>query len=233
MTDEAIVLAGGKGTRLRSLVSDIPKPMAPINGRPFLEILLAFLAREGFSRIILSVGYKAEVIRSYFGDSYQGMNLTYCVESEPLGTGGSVRFAMEETSQNDFFVLNGDSFADFSRARIVEHLQKTNSPIILGCEIQNTERYGRIISEGSNIQYFREKGVAGPGVISAGVYVLRKSILADMPIGVPFSLERDIFMKLTPASRYQLLRIDGCFIDIGIPEDYRLAQKVLEGFCAQ
>ena len=117
---QAIILSGGQGTRLRSVVSDIPKPMADINGKPFLEYLLRYLNNQGCNHVVLSVGYKSEVIRNYFGNQYLNLKLDYALEKEPLGTGGGIKNSIKYISDNDFFLLNGDSFFDVNLSELAE-----------------------------------------------------------------------------------------------------------------
>lgn len=233
MTDEAIILAGGLGTRLQSIVSDVPKPMAPIHGRPFLEVLLTFLAQQNFKHVILALGYKSDIIIDHFGDHFCGIKISYVIEKEKLGTGGAIRLAMEKAKRPFFFVLNGDSFIHFNRNDIVAHLQNYKSPIIIGYKVPDTFRYGRIEYNDTHILQYCEKGISGEGVISSGVYVLPKDILGIFELNSPFSVEEDVFMKITPNNNFDLLLCDGPFIDIGIPEDYYRAQILLEKLCGE
>jgi D-glycero-alpha-D-manno-heptose 1-phosphate guanylyltransferase len=117
---ECVILVGGQGTRLRSVVQDIPKPMADINGKPFLEYLLYFLHRQGCRHVVLSVGYKHEIIENYFGNQYLNLKIDYAIEEEPLGTGGGIKNSLGFISQNDFFLLNGDSFFFFILSQLAE-----------------------------------------------------------------------------------------------------------------
>ncbi|MBO7411049.1 MAG: NTP transferase domain-containing protein, partial [Ottowia sp.] len=127
---EAIVLAGGFGTRLRQIVSDVPKPMAPVAGRPFLEILLGSLAQKGFSRAVLSLGFMAEKISGHFGAHFKGLNLSYVVEDAPLGTGGAIRLATTACAQEHVFVFNGDTYLDLQVEQLEQQLQASRLPIV-------------------------------------------------------------------------------------------------------
>jgi D-glycero-alpha-D-manno-heptose 1-phosphate guanylyltransferase len=224
---EAIVLAGGFGTRLKQVVPDVPKPMAPVAGRPFLEIVLSLLGRKGFRRVILSLGYMAENFVSYFGDRFEGMELEYEIEHVPLGTGGAVRQAMERCRSDHVFVLNGDTYLDLEAGEIEAHWQKRHVPIIVARAVSDTARYGRLNTVGDRVVGFVEKGVTGPGLINAGCYVLPGDILAGFAFGRPFSLETDFLAKAVGTQRFDLFVTKGHFIDIGVPDDYARAQTEL------
>ena len=226
---EAIVLAGGFGTRLKHLVPDLPKPMAPVAGRPFLEILLIFLARKGFRRVVLSLGYMAEKIVSHFGDRFHDVALVYEIEKTPLGTGGAVRQALERCASDHVFVLNGDTYLDLEVADVEARWQDHHSPLIVACEVPDTSRYGQLnVAEGRVIG-FSEKKDSGPGLINAGCYVLPKHFLDEFPCGKVFSLESDFFAKKVKNERFEFFASKGFFIDIGFPEDFVRAQTVLAG----
>ena len=226
---EAIILAGGFGTRLREVVPDLPKPMAPIAGRPFLEILLASLARKGMQRVILSLGFMAEKITAHFGDSFAGMALDYVVEREPLGTGGAVRLAMTHCNADHVFVFNGDTFLDIEAGAVESHWQKHRHPIIVGREVLETARYGRLLIERGEVVGFAEKGAKGPGTINAGCYVFNRGQLVEFALGQAFSLEADYLAWAVAEERFDLFPTRGQFIDIGVPDDYARAQIDLAG----
>ena len=227
---EAIILAGGFGTRLREVVPDLPKPMAPIGGRPFLEILLASLARKGMQRVILSLGFLAEKISAHFGDSFAGMALDYVVEHVPLGTGGAVRLAMTHCDADHVFVFNGDTFLDLEVGAVESHWQKRRHPIIVGREVPETARYGRLLIERGVVIGFSEKGATGLGTINAGCYVFNRDQLCDFALAKFFSLEADYLARAVTEECFDLFPTKGHFIDIGVPEDYARAQIVLRDF---
>jgi D-glycero-alpha-D-manno-heptose 1-phosphate guanylyltransferase len=228
---EAIVLAGGLGSRLKQIVPNLPKPMAPVAGRPFLEILLTSLARKGFRRVVLSLGYMAEKVVVHFGNSFAGMELVYEIEQAPLGTGGATRQSLSRCTNNHVFVFNGDTFLDLEVAVVEDHWQKHHAPIIVAREVPDTARYGRLHTEHGRVLGFIEKGADGPGLINAGCYVLSDGILDGFALGQPFSLEADFLAKATGEQRFDLFVTNGHFIDIGIPEDYAHAQTELAGVC--
>lgn len=226
---EAIILAGGMGTRLREVVCDVPKPMAPIAGQPFLKILLTSLANKGVNRVILSVGYMAEKICDYFGSSFNKMELIYVREKEPLGTGGAIRVALSHVKGDHAFIFNGDTFLDLDVTSI-EDLWKINQrSIIVGCEVPDTKRYGRLLHENHVASGFTE-GISGSGLINGGVYVLYKNELNSFPLFSKFSFESDYLVRAVANKKFDLFITKGRFIDIGIPEDYARASVVLRDY---
>jgi len=224
---EAIILAGGFGTRLREIVPDTPKPMALIAGRPFLEILMALLAKKGFRRIILSLGFMADKIIDYFGNQYMGMELVYEVESLPLGTGGAVRAALARCVADHAFVFNGDTYLDFDVTRVEALWRSSLCPVIVVREVTDTARFGRVVLDGGRVTSFLEKGIAGKGMINAGCYLLPKNVLDDFLSGQNFSLETDFFCVAIQSMKFSGFVTQGLFIDIGVPDDYTLAQNLL------
>jgi|LauGreSuBDMM15SN_2_FD.fasta_scaffold121978_1 D-glycero-alpha-D-manno-heptose 1-phosphate guanylyltransferase len=224
---EAIVLAGGFGTRLRQVVPDLPKPMAPVAGRPFLEILLSVLAQKGFSRVVLALGFMSEKIITHFGKSFLGMKLEYEVESQPLGTGGAIRLAMTRCEFDHAFVFNGDTYLDLEVAELEQFWHTGHHPLIVVREVLDTARFGRVKMCDGRIIAFLEKGMSGPGLINAGCYVLPKAALNEFPLGLPFSIETEFFIKYLQLIRFEGFVTRGRFIDIGLPADYELAQTTL------
>jgi D-glycero-alpha-D-manno-heptose 1-phosphate guanylyltransferase len=223
----AVILAGGFGTRLRSRVSGIPKPMAPIAGKPFLQYLLDRLVREGITEVVLSVGYLGELIEQYFGDQYHGMRIQYALETSPLGTGGALQFAVSflPDAQQPVLALNGDTFLDLNYRSLFTWFETAGTDVgMVLRRIDNASRYGRVEVCGQRISGFLEKGSAQPGLINTGVYILRTHLLSALELLPPFSLELDVF-----AAKQSILPIapyisDGYFIDIGVPEDFDRAQ---------
>ena len=223
---EGIILAGGFGRRLRSVVSDVPKPMAPVCGRPFLDVLLSYLMRKGFSRLILSVGYKAKVIRSYFDDLDCKIDIRYAEELTPLGTGGAIAEALRQTSSDSVFVFNGDTFIDLEFSEICGMWSRDHRPVVVARAVPDTERFGRIECQGDRILRFLGSGVSGPGLVNAGCYLIARDVFAGMNLRVPFSFESD-FLSECPDSFLRVFESRGTFIDIGVPEDYARAQTIL------
>lgn len=226
---EAIVLAGGFGTRLRQIVADVPKPMAPVAGRPFLELLLRSLGNKGFTRAILATGYMAEKISDHFGGHFAGMDLEYSVETEPLGTGGAVSQAARLVRADHFFVFNGDTFLDLDAYAVEATWHRAREPVIVAREVADCTRYGRLETDQGHVVRFAEKGRAGPGLINAGCYVFRVDQFSGFEPGVCFSLETDFLAPLVESTAVALHVASGLFIDIGVPSDYTKAQHLLAG----
>ncbi|EHE6839955.1 NTP transferase domain-containing protein, partial [Campylobacter coli] len=171
---QAIVLAGGLGTRLRSVVQDLPKPMAPINGEPFLAFVLEHLKKQGITEVILSVSYKYELIQEYFKDEFHGMRIRYNIEKELLGTGGAIKDALK-LIKNEVYVLNGDTFFDIDLKKLV--LSNSNKICIALKQIQNFDRYGTVnIDKQGLVTSFEEKVFKKQGLINGGIYLLKKDI---------------------------------------------------------
>ena len=226
---EAIVLAGGLGTRLSSVVSDVPKPMAPIDSVPFLTYPLTFLGRLGFKRVVLAVGYKHEVIQDHFGRQFMGMDLHYSVEAEPLGTGGGIRMALDSCQQDNLLMINGDTFFQFDYLSMLEfHLSKA-ARLTCGLKpMQDFDRYGTVDlgPEGQVIQ-FNEKQPRVEGLINGGVYWMKRDLLNEWESGSKFSFEQQVLEPMPRKGGIFGFVSEGYFIDIGIPEDYRRAQMEL------
>jgi D-glycero-alpha-D-manno-heptose 1-phosphate guanylyltransferase len=224
---QAIILAGGKGTRLRSVLNNLPKPMAPIGHRPFLEIVLEKLAAQGFQKIVLSVGFMAETIIRHFGSKYFGMDLSYAIEEFPLGTGGGVRLALEQVTNNHVFVFNGDTYIDFDINSVEQIWQRRKRSIIIGREVPDTSRYGRLLEKDGIALSLNEKVCEGPGLINAGCYVINRSHMANINLGIPFSIESDFLIPAIADGEFDVFVSTGIFIDIGIPDDYERAKVIL------
>jgi D-glycero-alpha-D-manno-heptose 1-phosphate guanylyltransferase len=225
---EAIVLAGGLGTRLRSVVADLPKAMAPVAGRPFLEHLLDLLVDAGFASAVLAVGYRSEAIRGHFGGRYRGLPLIYSVENRPLGTGGAIRLAMKHTNEPDVFVVNGDTLVNVDFAAMLATHRDFNAALTVAVhEVPDVGRYGSLDLDGNRIRGFFEKGRAGRGWINAGVYVLSRAVPCLYELPPAYSFELDLLVRHVAELQPLAFRTDGVFIDIGIPADYAKAAQVL------
>ena len=245
MTKEAIILVGGLGTRLRSVVKDIPKPLADVRGKPFLWYLIKKLLQEDIKRVILSSGYKAELIEEFVSEFFHKEDIKVVVEREPLGTGGALRFSMAFVSDY-FFLLNGDSFFDINLRKFETDSFSTGEfdiSIALR-EAENSWRFGVVeIDKHFRVMRFREKGLessitpitvqremgikGNKNYINAGIYIIKKYVLEHYLRNFPdkFSFEKDVLEKLD----LQIIGIpyEGNFIDIGLPEDYTKASTIL------
>ncbi|RLD88514.1 MAG: D-glycero-D-manno-heptose 1-phosphate guanosyltransferase [Bacteroidetes bacterium] len=231
---EAILLAGGFGTRLQSVVKDIPKPMANINGKPFLQYLIEFYAKQGINHIVLSVGHLHHVIQNYFGNHYAGVSISYAVEDHPLGTGGAIRKSLELTKTNDVFVANGDTLFAVDLALIAQFHDNNNADITLVTRrVDEVSRYGSISMDNNyRIVGFKEKNsTSGKGYINGGVYLIGKKFFNSFSFPEKFSIEKDFFEKHFNDGVFLGKPCSNYFIDIGIPEDYaRAKQEFLQMF---
>ena len=222
---QAIILAGGLGTRLRSVVPDLPKPMAPVAGQPFLTWILDRLAGAGFRRAVLAVGYRHEAIREHFHTAYRGMALAYSAEDQPLGTGGAMRLALDQIDESPVFVLNGDTYLEVDYAAMSgAHAAYGVALSLAVARVPDVGRYGSLRIEDDRILAFLEKGSRGPGYINAGVYLVDTDLLAGIPAGTPYSFEQELMVPSVATLRPLAFRTNGLFIDIGVPEDYERAQ---------
>ena len=222
---ECVVLAGGKGTRLRSVVSDLPKCMAPVAGRPFLAWLLDDLREAGFDHIILSLGYKHEAVEAWVATRPDRDSITCVVEEEPLGTGGGVRLALRQAREDAVFILNGDTFFGVDYPAMQAFHRQSGAQATLALKpLRDFDRYGEVTLDGEGrITAFREKRPCAEGLINGGVYLLQRDALAEMP--ERFSLEKDYFEPQAESAGLAGFRSEGYFIDIGIPADYARAQR--------
>lgn len=222
---EAIVLAGGMGTRLRAVVPDLPKPMAPVAGKPFLEILLGSLALKGFYRVILSTGYMEDKIRGYFGETFCGMQLVYSNETKSMGTGGAIKLAMKYVEQDHVYILNGDTYINIDIAKLEKIWERFKCSTVVGVNVEDVSRYGAINQKNGFLESFSEKGEKGPGIINAGCYILSADFSEKFQEDV-FSFEEWV-MQNSSHFTFKLFISNERFIDIGIPEDYCVAQNFI------
>ncbi len=225
---QAIILAGGQGTRLRPLVGDIPKPMAPVAGRPFLEYLLVQLRRAGIELITISAGYRAGDIEAHFGRGDRlGVRLEYSVEDEPLGTAGALKLAASRLAGDRWLALNGNSLLDIPLDNLGHaHTQARAILTMALAHVDDAGRYGRVeLAADGAVTSFAEKNDAGrPGLINGGVYVIERRALDGVPAGSFVSLERELLPSLL-GHGLRGVAYDAFFIDIGVPDDYRRAQE--------
>ena len=214
---QAIILCGGLGTRLKSVIKDIPKPMAPINDKPFLEFIFEYLKKQGIKEVILAVSYKYEVIQEYFKDEFLSIKIKYSIEKEPLGTGGAIKEALKFI-KNEAYVLNGDTVFDIDLTK----LKLNGNRICLALKQMNDfDRYGTVnVNEQGFVISFEEKIFKNQGLINGGIYLLDKDIFKDFALQEKFSFEeflQENYEKLKAKAHI----FDDYFIDIGVPEDYR------------
>lgn len=227
---EAIVLAGGFGTRLQSVVSDVPKPMAPVAGRPFLTYLLDRLALQGYDHAVLATGYLHEKVEAFFGHEYHGVAIDYAREFSPLGTGGAIVNALQHCHGKSVTVLNGDTLFDIDHQELADFAAAKGTPLaIVLRQVPDSGRYGAVEVDGNGrITAFREKDPsAGQGLINGGIYRIDRHLLDGYSVGQPFSFEKELMQRRFRDERYYAYASGAYFIDIGIPDDYARAQNEL------
>lgn len=223
----AAILAGGTGTRLRSVVADRPKVMAQVGGKPFLEHLLNQLVAQGISKVVLCTGYLGDQVEAFFGRSYLGMHLYYSREDQPLGTGGAIIQALPLMQSETLLVLNGDSYCRTDlQASLAWHRRKQARGTLVLAQVAQVGRYGQVQTDAEGrIEKFCEKGGAeGPGWINSGTYWFERAALAKFTAGQSLSLERDVLASWVGQGLYGFAQ-KGPFLDIGIPEDYAQAEQ--------
>ena len=227
MIDEAVILAGGFGTRLSHVLGDVPKPMAPVYGKPFLTYLLDRLVDAGFWHVVLATGYMHHVIEDYFGAAYRSLRLTYSCESAPLFTGGAILKAAQSVSSSDFLVLNGDTLFDVDLSLFAAFHLRQHAPLSVALRsVEDTARYGSVALEGSVITAFREKADScGEGLINGGIYAVNKSWLSGLQMPPKFSFEKELLQPLATQNIFRGMVCNRYFIDIGVPDDYFRAQR--------
>ncbi|HEX7457922.1 MAG TPA: HAD-IIIA family hydrolase [Ginsengibacter sp.] len=230
MIKQAIILAGGLGTRLRSVVSELPKCMAPVAGKPFLHYVIAHLQKEGIQNFIFSVGYKSESITSFVKENLPGTNFRFSIEDEPLGTGGAIKLAMEKTSEKNILVCNGDTLFNVHVNELNNfHLQHGPDCTLCLKPMNNFDRYGVVELDNDNlIKSFKEKQFYEKGLINGGVYALKTEVFLNKDLPEKFSFEKDYLEKFVDERKMYGLIQNEYFIDIGIPEDYERAQEELK-----
>jgi D-glycero-alpha-D-manno-heptose 1-phosphate guanylyltransferase len=229
--EEAIILVGGLGTRLRSLVSDVPKPLAPVAGRPFLAWLLDKLEGHGVRRVILATGYLSEKVQAAFGEEWNGLRIDYSVEDEPLGTGGAIAKALILRSGDTMHVLNGDTFLDYRLQALAEATLGSGCAIGMAlAAVPDVARYGAVMLDQGRVTAFLEKGQHGCGYINAGGYFLSADAIAHFPMSGAFSFEQTILKDRVAAGVVFGFTETAGFIDIGVPNDYMKAQAFIPRF---
>ncbi len=227
MNNEAIILSGGVGTRLKTVVPDKPKPMAIINGKPFLEYLLNYLAKNGITHVILSVGFKAEQIQDYFGNKYRNLDISYAVENQPLGTGGGIHLALQKAKSENVFIINGDTLFNVNLQNLSKIHKQYNADLTIALnKVEDGSRYGTILTDDSDkIVSFQEKQKEKRiALINGGTYLISKKTFLNINFPEKFSFEKDFLERYFNKHSFYGITFDNYFIDIGIPETYKKAQ---------
>lgn len=230
MITSAIILAGGLGTRLRSVVADVPKPMAPVNGKPFLEYLLDYWYNQGIFHFVISVGYRHEIITSHFGARYKNATIEYAIEKTPLGTGGGFLLASDHLGDDSaFLLLNGDTYFPINLAALERFAQSRKADWCFSLfQTHDTNRYMamEMTTEGKIVSLRRK----GQGLANGGVYWVNRTILKDFPNRMEkISLEDEILEQLLiKRNNIYGTEFQESFLDIGIPQDYYRATDLLK-----
>ena len=229
MIREAIILAGGLGTRLKDTVPDLPKSLAPISGTPFLKYVVDSLIENKITRIILSLGYMHEDISHFITENYKNPEFEFVIESEPLGTGGAISLALNKCEEKNVIVVNGDTFFNVDLQKLFSFHKQNDALCTLALKpMHNFERYGVvIIDKDGNIQSFLEKQFYSEGLINGGVYALDVEKFKKLQLPEKFSFEVDFLEKYYPSQKLLGIVMDNYFIDIGIKEDFLRAQTEL------
>jgi D-glycero-alpha-D-manno-heptose 1-phosphate guanylyltransferase len=229
MKFDVVILAGGLGTRLQSVVSDVPKPMAPIGDKPFLDYLLDQLPLANISQLVMAVGHKYEVIEKHYGDNFNDVKVVYSVENEPLGTGGAIKQALAECTEEHVLIVNGDTFFDIDFEQMLQHHFYAKSALTIALKmIVQPDRYGTVLLENDRIVKFSEKTPGlSQGLINGGIYLMNLGLASLLPNKEKFSFETDFLQIKTQDIALGGYLDEGEFIDIGIPEDYARAQEYL------
>ncbi|MCX5667174.1 MAG: nucleotidyltransferase family protein [Candidatus Omnitrophica bacterium] len=227
---DVVVLCGGMGKRLQKMVYDRPKCMADINGKPFLDILINYVAAFGFRRFILCIGYMGDLIKQYFHDKGDIADILFSEEREPLGTAGAIKKAAPLIKSSPFLVMNGDSFCETDLLEFVDFHKKKDSAssMVVAKKIKHTDDYGFVrLDDQGLIASFNEKkrDDSENGYINSGIYIFEKDVLSKIPSGMKFSFEHDLFPALIKQKFYGY-KTDGIFIDIGTAERYIEAKKI-------
>jgi D-glycero-alpha-D-manno-heptose 1-phosphate guanylyltransferase len=223
----AVILAGGFGTRLRSVIADRPKALAEVRGRPFLAYVLDQIAAAGFNLVVLCTGYMGEQVRATFGDTYENLHLAYSQEVSPLGTAGALRLALPLVTSDPVLVMNGDSFCEANlRTFRAWHGAQGAAGTLLLSKTLDTRRYGQVEVDANGVIWrFAEKGSRSEaGWINAGIYLLTRHLLHTIPVNSAVSLEREMFPVWSSRGLYGY-RSEGRFLDIGTPEAYATAEQ--------
>lgn len=222
---EAIILAGGLGTRLQGVIGATPKCMAPVNGRPFLAYLFEYLSQQRCTRAILSLGFKNNVVIDWLEDQEMLFEVDCVIENEPLGTGGGILAAIEEAVTDDVVVLNGDTMFKVDLREQMNFHRSHNAATTLALKkMHQFDRYGIVNVDGSSvIASFEEKQYREEGLINGGIYIIDRAAFLDKKLPAKFSFEKDYLERFTSERKFYGYQSDSYFIDIGIPADYEQA----------
>lgn len=235
MIKTAIILAGGLGTRLRCAVADLPKCMAPVDGKPFIHFVIASLQKEGIEKFIFSLGYKSEAIISYVDTQYAVMQKKYVIETKPLGTGGAIKAACKQVTEENVLVVNGDTLFHINIAELSRFHETHDAGCTIALkEMKDFDRYGAVeLNNDQSIKVFKEKQFCESGTINGGVYALTVATVLTDDYPEVFSFEKEYLEKNTGNGKLYGVINNDYFIDIGIPEDYQRFQDDYKAIIAK
>ncbi|MFQ5769743.1 MAG: nucleotidyltransferase family protein [bacterium] len=228
---EAIILAGGYGTRLKAAIADIPKSIAMVNRQPFLNYLLNYLSNFNIQKVILATGHLHHKIESLYGKSYKNIKIEYSIEKELLGTGGGIKQAVRKVSSEHILILNGDTFFNVNLDDMLAIHESNKADLTIALKpMYNISRYGSVKIEGTHVKSFEEKKRVKFGYINGGVYLSTIHLFDAFDLPEKFSIEEDFLKKFTSQLNIHACISDAYFIDIGIPEDYQKAQIEMRAY---
>ncbi len=227
---DAVILCGGKGTRLSGVVSDRPKPLAPVGGEAFLDLLMKYAAGFGFRRFVLCAGHMGRMVEEHFHGGRPGLEIVVSIEAEPLDTAGAVKNAERLIGTPRFLLLNGDSFCRADLAAFAAFHEAVGVPVSLAASRRDDAGAFGALSVGADgrLLAFSEKSASGPGLVNAGIYILEKPVLEKVPAGVRYSMERDLLPALAAAGQVRAWEAGAPLLDIGTPESYARALEELK-----
>ena len=227
MIREAIILAGGLGTRLQSEVAQLPKSMAPVDGIPFLNFVISYLEKEGIEHFIFALGHQHEIISRYVDGKFSSISKTYSVEHAPLGTGGAIKKACEHVKGKDVIIVNGDTLFNIDLSKLSSAHQQFGADCTIALKhLQHFSRYGKVdIGKDGRITGFHEKKIHESGLINGGIYALNVPSFLAAGLPVAFSFERDYLERSVDTKKIYGIEMEQYFIDIGVPEDYQRFQQ--------
>ena len=224
---ECIVLAGGLGTRLQGVIGSVPKCMAPLNNKPFLHYVFQYLQEQQVNKVILSLGFKHGIITEWLASQQLPFSIDYVIETEPLGTGGGIGFAMTKATDENVAVINGDTIFKIELKNLLDfHLEKNAATTLALKQMHQFDRYGVVHTDAEGcITLFEEKRYYDEGWINGGVYIINKNQFLAKKLSEKYSFEKDYLEKFVSEDKFFGFKSSGYFIDIGIPHDYDKAKE--------
>jgi D-glycero-alpha-D-manno-heptose 1-phosphate guanylyltransferase len=224
---ECIILAGGLGTRLKGVIGDNPKCMAQVNGMPFLHYVFDYVEANHCKKVILSLGYKHEIVLEWLKTENREFTIDYMIEQEPLGTGGGISLAMQKATDDNVVVLNGDTMFCVDLEEMMQVHQQSNATTTIALKhMKYFERYGCVnVTSDHTITAFEEKKYCDNGFINGGVYIINKATLLNKQLPTKYSFEKDYLEAFVSQGLFRGFESEAYFIDIGVPSDYRIAQE--------